>query len=285
MSYAARRLYQAVRRRLLLAWDNVSTIVLDALDRAQPHPEPILRIEDGIDPKPGSRCVAIFVTFSTDGELTAMVRRQLESYNELGFAIILVSNSPFFPDALWQVARDLAELVVHRRNSGLDFGAWRDLFPTACQRWPDADEVLLVNDSVICPIRPLQSVLDAMHAKCPGFYGLVESLQSGVHLQSWFNLARGRAVIDDLGRFLGPIELSPSKRKVIRHGKLAIACIMMTAGHTVAAIYGYKTTVGLAVSTPDQHCYLEKALPLWFAGADDKVVWRRFLMQPVSPMH
>lgn len=82
------------------------------------------------------------------------------------------------------VLNRIAALVVHRRNRGLDFGAWKDLVPVARARWPGIDELFLVNDSVVGPIRPLEPYLAAIRAGGPGFDGMLESILGGPHMQS-----------------------------------------------------------------------------------------------------
>ena len=262
-----------------------SIVLLDAIEERRRQPDPIIRQEPGDDAALDSRSVAIFIQFSPDGRLTAMVQRQLEIYRDCGFATVLVSNSPAFPDDAWQEARQRAALVVHRRNSGLDFGAWKDLLPVALARWPQMDELLLVNDSVLGPIRPLAPVLSAMREAGPGYFGLLESCQVVPHLQSWFTLARGRKAIADLADFLARLRLSRSKNKIIERGELRLAHSMLSAGNRVAAVYGYDALVELALSDMEQRAYLERAASPWFEGADDAAVRARFAAHPVNPSH
>ena len=61
----------------------------------------------------------------------------------------------------------------------------------------------------------------------PGVFGLLESLQGGPHLQSWFTLARGPAAVADLARFLahfgsaGRSGTSSSAANCAWHGRCA----------------------------------------------------------------
>lgn len=271
------------RRAGELAVDQAKAFVLDRLDARRPQSDPILRIEDGADPMPGARAVAVFVQYSRDGALTAMVRRQLATYRELGFAVVLVSNSPVFPEDSWQAARGIAALVIHRRNSGLDFGAWKDLVPVARARWPEADDLLLANDSVLGPIRPVQPYLDAMRAGGPGFYGMLESIQGGPHMQSWFLLAHGPKAVADLTGFLAAMRLSRSKWTIVQRGELRLARAMREAGNRVAAMFGYARLVDIALGVPAERAYLDRALPGLLEG-DDRDALRALLMdRPLNP--
>lgn len=281
----ARVAWHLVRRLVERLWDLTVVSVLDTIDVLRGRADPILRLEPGQDAAADARAVAVFVQFSPDGAISAMVRRQVETYRALGFAVVLVSNSPDFPEPAWQAAREVASLVVHRRNGGLDFGAWKDLVPVALARWPAAEELLIVNDSVIGPIRPLAPVVDAMRAAGPGVFGLLESVQGGPHLQSWFILVRGQAAIADAARFLARLRLSRSKWKIIQRGELRLGRAMQAAGHRVAAWHGYQDLVRTALADPLEREYLARALPAWFAGIDPAHQEAILTERPLNPAH
>jgi len=274
-----------LRRIGTFAYDNTVVSVLDAFDQRRERADPILRMEPGEDPAADARAVAVFVQFSPDGTITEMVRQQVATYRALGFAVMLASNSPAFPETAWQAARRVASLVVHRRNGGLDFGAWKDLMPMALARWPAAEEVLLVNDSVLGPIRPLAPIVDAMRAAGPGVFGLLESLQGGPHLQSWFTLVRGRPAIADLALFLEQLRLSRSKWKIVQRGELRLARAMRAAGHRVAAWHRYDELLGIALADPVERAYLARVLPAWLAGADPARERAILTDRPLNPAH
>jgi hypothetical protein len=278
-------LWRIARRVVDWVWDNLRAFVLDSYDSLRSQGSRILREEPGIDEARDARSVAVFVQFSTDGTISEMVRRQVVAYRELGFAVALVSNSPAFPEASWQAARQVASLVVWRRNEGLDFGAWKDLTPMVLARWPQAEELMLVNDSVLGPIRSLAPVLDAMRAEGPGVFGLLESQQGGPHLQSWLTLVRGSAAVGDVADFLRRLKLSRSKWKIIQRGELRLARRMQAAGHRVAAIYGYEQLIRIALADPEERAYLERALPAWFALADPSEYHEILMDRPVNPAH
>lgn len=259
-------------------WDQATSSLLDAIDGLRPAPPAILRVEDGFDPMPGARAVAVMVQYSPSGQVSEMVLQQLAAYRALGFAVVLVSNSPAFPEESWQAVRAGAALVVHRRNRGLDFGAWRDLVPVALERWPGAEELLLVNDSVLGPIRPLGPVLDALRAEGPGFFGMLESIQGGPHLQSWFTLARGHAAVRDAAAFLASFRPSRSKWKIVQRGELRMARAMRAAGHRVGAVHGYESLIDLALADPAERAYLARAVPF-------PITREALLRRPLNPAH
>lgn len=270
--------FRFARRVLAWVWEQAASSLLDAIDGLRSAPAAILRVEDGCDPMPGARAVAVMVQYSPSGQVSEMVLRQIAEYRALGFAVVLVSNSPSFPEESWKAVQVDAALVVHRRNRGLDFGAWKDLVPVALERWPGAEELLLVNDSVLGPIRPLGPVMEAIRAEGAGFFGMVETIQGGPHLQSWFTLARGTAAVRDAAAFLAWFRPSRSKWKIVQRGELRMALAMRAAGHRVGAVFGYERLLDLALGDPAERAYLSRAVPF-------PITREALLRRPLNPAH
>lgn len=232
-------------------WKFGSDLALGLLrDRTEPpsaSPD-LLRMEPGTDLHADASSVAIYVHYTRSGAVSQMVLRQLRLVMDAGFAVVFVSNAPNILEGDWSAVRDICALAVHRRNVSLDFGAWRSVAPEVARRWPNLTELLLLNDSVLGPIRPLASLFDTLRSGGEGLFGLTESLQGGAHLQSYFLLTRGRAAIADVFRFLGEFRPSHAKWLVIRRGELRLTRWMRARGHRAAALFGYDRAVRLAVA-------------------------------------
>jgi hypothetical protein len=232
-----------------------------ALSLLKSH-DSILYMEHGkCMPSGPRRAVALYVHFSAAGTVSDMVLRQLADYDRLGFDIVFISNAQATPDSSWDRVHEIAALVVRRRNVGLDFGAWKDLLPLVLQNWPQAAEILLVNDSCLGPLRPLDPAFTAIRAAGNGIFGMQESQQGGTHLQSWFILARGAAAITDLAAFFARLKLSTSKWKTIQRGELRLAREMLKRGHRVRAVHGYAALLSTALADPAQRADLHTMLP------------------------
>ena len=200
--------------------------------------------------RPAATRIALYVHYSANGQVSDMVRYQLGLLGELGFAIVFISMAACIPEDDWQAARALCALVVQRENFGRDFGAWHDLMPEVRRRWPHPEELILANDSVLGPIHPFAAVIEAMRAGGEGLFGLTESLQGGPHLQSYLLLARGKAAVRDLMRFLQTLHVSHSKWLLVQMGEIRLARWMRRRGHRVAAVFGYDRLVQAAVADP-----------------------------------
>lgn len=182
------------------------------------------------------RRVVFYVHYMRSGRVTVMVRRQLEEYVKIGFDVIFITMSEKMDQADWDSLADICYLRIQRRNYGRDFGAWADILPEVCLQYPNIDEILLVNDSILGPIRSLDPLFLALRDG-PGFSGLTESFQNGLHLQSYFLLINGAAAISDLILFFNALELSIDKKRMIRRGEVAITKYMMEKGHSVRVLY------------------------------------------------
>lgn len=270
-----------------LAFEVAGALPRDALRAWRGGAPPPLRIEDGLDPRPGAPGVALYVHFSASGRLSEMVRRQLDGLARAGFGIVFITMAETVPEADWQAARQHCALVVQRRNFARDFGAWQDLAGEAQRRWPGAGELLLTNDSVLGPIRPLAPILAVLRAGGDGLFGLTESLQGGPHLQSYFLLARGRDAVGDLFLFLNRMRMSHSKWLVVNRGELRVARWMRRRGHRVAALFGYRRVVAAALADPAERDLLARAHPALAALESLSPETREALLlsQPLNPTH
>jgi lipopolysaccharide biosynthesis protein len=170
----------------------------------------------------------------------------------MGFTIVFISMAAHIPDDDWHAVKALCALVVQRRNFGLDFGAWRDLIPEVRRRWSIPEELLLANDSVLGPIYPLAPVIDTMRTGGEGLFGLTESQQGGVHLQSYMLLARGKPVVEDLMHFIQSLRISHSKWLLVQMGEIRLAGWMRRRGHRVAALFGYERLIRAALVDPNE---------------------------------
>ena len=265
--------------------DRIGVEIRDFIQTLRKRPSPIIRLEVGEESMPDANGVAIMVQFSPTGHLSAMVRRQIKTWRDQGLAVVLVSNSPCFPDEEWEAARHLAALVVHSRNEGLDFGAWKDVAPIAMRRWPSASELLLVNDSVLGPFTPLTQFFEAMRAEGDGIYGFLESMECQVHLQSWFLMVRGSNAIKDVTEFLSKVPISVSKDKIIRRGELRLTNELRSKGHKAFSFYSYEKLIEFTLSVEDERNYLANNL-----RGDNSIIklstlQEKLLLQPINPSH
>ncbi len=239
-------------RGLKLGLEVSTALPLDVIRAVRRRPRVAPRIEAGVHPREDATSVALYVHYAATGQVSRMVRDQLDFLARSGFAIVFITMAQRIPAADWDAVRQVCALAVQRENFGRDFGAWRDLVPEVRRRWPALTELMLVNDSVIGPIHPLDPILAMLRSSGDGLFGLTESIQGGVHLQSYMLLARGRPVVDDLMRFLQGLYVSHSKWLLVQMGEIRLARWMRCRGHRVAALFSYDRLIEAALSDPEE---------------------------------
>lgn len=252
----------------------------------------IVRMEVGQSHRSGKQ-VAVYAHYIRSGRITHMIRVQLEEYRRLGFDIAFVTMSENIGPDDWVTLTGLCSLVIQRRSFGRDFGAWADAIPEVMRLSPDAEEVLLVNDSVLGPVRDLVPFLGRMRTE-PGVWGLIESFQGGAHLQSFFLLIRGASAVADLLKFLSCLQLSNDKVAMINRGEVGFTASMRDRGHHVRAVIPYEMLETAALEDPDHRAALAASLPWLFKArrgiefGDNSPKYRlrrRLYDTPVNPTH
>jgi len=191
----------------------------------------------------GAKDVAVLVTWDTKGRIHDFLIEHMKALRAAGRAVILVSNSPEFPDNQIALARKHCALVAWRRNRGYDFGAYRDgvmLVPD----YEALDSLILVNDSVYGPFQPLKPVLKRMTPAKADVWGMTDSWDTKWHLQSYFLLFHKAALqhetVRDLWKNWKHVQ---SKSWVIRKLEIGLTGRFERAGLTCASAWRYRKLV------------------------------------------
>lgn len=240
-SLAMRSPRRHLRRAVEVAYELASASLLD---RLAPPRSGVTEIAPGRLGARG-RSIALYLHWSPSGRISAMVRRQVAIWHECGFDVVFISNADP-PAEDWDAIAEHAVLRIRRRNTGRDFGAWRDGAALALQHLPQPEELLLANDSVLGPFRPMQPLVAAWRSGGEGLFGMTESLGGGTHLQSYALLARGAAPIATVLNHLAELRDSRSKWRTVQQGEIGLTRRMLREGHRCAAIFAYGAVCGAA---------------------------------------
>ena len=113
----------------------------------------------------GAAKVAALIHYDSGGKIYDFLVYYLEALRHAGFEIVFTSNSPKLdPDSLATIL-PLCALVLHRKNIGYDFGAYKDSLAELGDL-SQFDEVILANDSVYGPLFDLKEVLEEVRQLC-----------------------------------------------------------------------------------------------------------------------
>jgi lipopolysaccharide biosynthesis protein len=135
--------------------------------------------------------------------------------------------------------------ILIRRNIGYDFAAWREGLDYLKLPRGNTDMLLIANDSVYGPLRPLDPILAQIDFDAAELWGATESWQTRYHLQSYFLLAGRRALTSEAWRrFWQNVRPVQSKQWVIRHYEVGLSQALIRGGMRCAAIWKYTDLIG-----------------------------------------
>ncbi len=177
-----------------------------------------------------------------------MVRPHVLNYvsmlQQCGFSVVFVTNSGYLRDDSMAALQPLCAGILIRRNVGYDFGAMREGLDFLRLPRDDTEMVLIANDSVYGPLRPLDPILAQIDFDAADIWGATESWQTRYHLQSYFLLVGRRALASEAWRgFWRQVRPVQSKRWVIRHYEVGLTQALVRDGLRCAALWPYTDLV------------------------------------------
>tara|TARA_R110002096_G_scaffold235389_1_gene425651 strand:- start:2 stop:1054 length:1053 start_codon:yes stop_codon:yes gene_type:complete len=216
----------------------------------------------GAFPLEGEKDVAVLVTWDTKGRIHDFLIEHMKSLRAAGRAVILVSNSPEFPESEIERARAHCALVAWRHNRGYDFGAYRD----GVRLVPDydaLDSLIVLNDSVYGAFQPLKPLIKRMDARKADVWGMTDSWDTKWHLQSYFLLFHKTALHSKFVKSLWENwKHVQSKSWVINTLEIGLTGRFERAGLRCAPAWRYRDLVtGFAATMRDNKILADETLP------------------------
>jgi hypothetical protein len=219
-------------------WDVAGIGAARALAQAEKWRPAIRSMTQGSDPI-GPR-VVLFCHWDGRGRVQEHTRRYAEALRAEGLSLVLTSNAErlLAEDAAW--AESVFAAVILRRNLGYDFGAWRDALIACNLPSANTTQIILVNDSVYGPIRPLGETLRRIEASPAPVCGLTDSWQRRYHLQSYFVSFRPEAFRSQAwSLFWNRVLPSRSKHHVVAAYEIGLTQAMLRANLACEALWPY----------------------------------------------
>ncbi|WP_420430901.1 rhamnan synthesis F family protein [Hyphobacterium sp.] len=206
--------------------------------------------------------VAVLVTWDTRGRIHDFLIEHMKSLKAAGRAVILVSNSPEFPESEIEKARPHCALIAWRRNRGYDFGAYRDGILLV----PDYDRLqslIVINDSIYGAFQPLAPLIDRAGPGRADVWGMTDSWDTRWHLQSYFLLFHKAALQHDWVKSLWRNwKQVQSKSWIINRLEIGLTGRLEKHGLRCAALYPYREQVAAFANTVrDGKMLADESLP------------------------
>lgn len=177
--------------------------------------------------------LAIFAHFDPDGVVGPHVHRYLAQLSGAADRTVVVSTA----DLTAQAQAELAPYgdVVVRENVGYDFYSWKTGLDHAGD-WGGYDRIVLGNDSVVGPLRPMAEILGERAPTDVDFWGMTVSRELEPHVQSWFMVFERPAVRCGLLQgFWSGMQPVTDRYWVVRRYEVGLSRLLRTAGLRMGA--------------------------------------------------
>ncbi|WP_157879014.1 rhamnan synthesis F family protein [Pararhodospirillum photometricum] len=197
----------------------------------------------------GARRVAVFVHFDRGGTVHDYVDHHLRLLENVGYAIVFVSNAPVLSAATLESLKPRCALILRRENVGYDFGAYKEGIAAI----PDlsvVDDLLLANDSVYGPFHHPAHILEKMPPENADLWGATDSWEFSFHLQSYYLRFHRTAVQSAaFSEFWSSVRYVQSKTWVVRRYEIGLTQALTRAGLRCRAAYPYRQAAAALVET------------------------------------
>lgn len=247
----------------------------------------------GADPNMSSRCCAVLVHFDTRAELSDYVLVYLDQLRAAGWRTWLISNAPSLSRAAVEQAKPHVARILRRNNFGYDMGAYKDGIIDVIER-AAPEQLVICNDSVYGPIRPLGPILERARSEAGDVWGMTDSHQISYHLQSYFILFNRRAIDHSaFGQFWCKLPYVDSRGWLIHNGEIGLSHAMLRAGLKVRALFPYEAVTAAFRNRIERSCPVQErnAKPVLEADARNKARFMSRLIEctsagtPLNPTH
>jgi len=188
--------------------------------------------------------VCVYAHWDGAGDVREHVLHHLRGLAAAGVSVVFVTNAGRLRPAALEAVKLICAGVIVRRNVGYDFGAWREGIEQAALPRANTSMVLIANDSVYGPVRPLHGLLSRIDFGAADVWGCTESWQSRYHLQSYLMAFSPRVVASEAWRtFWASVRPTWAKVWLIRLYELGLTQQLLRAGFTCRAIWPYQDLV------------------------------------------
>jgi hypothetical protein len=186
--------------------------------------------------------IAVLAQWSISEYLSFSTKKLIQEFLSCGYEIVLISACES-KESLVLSPRLRSKITIMRKpNFGYDFGSWS----IALQALPEirfANEVILVNDSLIGPFLNLKELLDEMKGSSFDITGLTDSLAFEHHVQSYMMHFKNDSLSDDaIWSFWRDIKHHDEKNAVIQTYELGLSRLAFENGISVGALFPFNIT-------------------------------------------
>lgn len=175
---------------------------------------------------PEAKKVCLFACFAANGELRPHAFHFMRELRRMGYLVLVLAANDRSDLEMIDPGPETCDGLIARENIGYDFALWAAAL-LHDPRLFAAKELVLVNDSLVGPLVPLDRFFDSIRRTKADVVGLVDSYQRNYHCQSFFFLLRRRAIASDAFiAFIKSVRSYSDKEEVIKQYELEFYSLM-----------------------------------------------------------
>jgi Rhamnan synthesis protein F len=191
--------------------------------------------------------VAVLAHFDRRGRFLGYFRFLVCALERAGFAVIIASNSRRLDEVTLAQVLPHCSAVIHRRNVGLDFGAWRDAL-AVIDGITRLERLIIANDSIFGPLQDIATILERCDFATADVWGMTDSYDVLYHVQSYFLIFGPAALASDCFRnFWKRLRYIGDKRSVILLYEVGLSQACLRSGLRVRALFRYSQLVDAVI--------------------------------------
>lgn len=185
----------------------------------------------------GGEKLALFVGYAPNGIMRPHAIHYMKQLRGAGFRVYALAANDRSDLEVQDPGPEACDGLATRENIGFDFALWAASIienPAIL----DASDLLLVNDSVIGPLFPLDSIFNRVDESSADIIGLTDSEQIQYHAQSYF-LYLKRTVISNQNfvDFVYDVRSYADKISVILEYEISFVYQMVKAGFSYESLF------------------------------------------------
>ncbi len=234
-----------------------------------------------------SRGTILMAIYQPDAVLYPSTVRTLAEFAALGYCTVVINSVPDPNPLLLAQLQKVADVVIHREGGGRDFSSWLTAILAHYSDVTQSREVILINDSLVGPVRSIESMMNARHDCHADLWGLSENPERAYHLQSsLLSILGSYFASDDFKQFLCMYPFPDDRDLVIVFGEIGISQHALRAGAKLGVLCPYMECCEYWLQDFRDNYYtsMTEDKPqdaAWYAGVKNLLVTAR----PVNPQH
>jgi lipopolysaccharide biosynthesis protein len=231
-------LFFLIRRRFFLQF-LFEAIEYHFISQFRNLPATILKVMKE-DPLSSNR-VLCYAHYDAKSKVDDYVIPQLQAFCDDGYQIIFVTTSPDFPVAEYEKIKSLVTVCVHRKNEGYDFASYRVAFDLIGPRYSSLESLIVMNDSCLGPLFPMNDILKKMRDSVDSVYGISISEEIAEHIQSYFYHFGSSVLRKPVTKsFFDRIRILRNKWAIVRYFEMGSSKLLLTEGIGLKALVNPK---------------------------------------------